>query len=84
MAIDYDILEKNSTQELMAKAENSAEAAGGLDGYAQAVLNVAGNVISVVAAIVTMGGLFVTSQAAGEVYCFPSSALLSAQCVCWW
>lgn len=66
MAMDYDILEKNSTQELMAKAENSAEAAEGLDGYAQAVLKVAGNVISVVAAIVTMSGLFVTSKAAGE------------------
>lgn len=66
MAMDYDILEKNSTQELRAKAESSAETAGGLDGYAQAVLKVAGNVISVVAAIVTMSGLFVTSKAAGE------------------
>lgn len=66
MAMDYDILEKNSTQELMAKAENNAEAAGGLDGYAQAVLRVAGNVISVVTAIVTMSGLFVISQTAGE------------------
>lgn len=65
MAMDYDILEKNSTQELMAKAENSVES-GGLDRYAHAVLNAAGNVISVVAAIVTMSGLFVTSQAAGE------------------
>lgn len=77
MAMDYDVLEKNSTQELMAKAENSAEAAGGLDGYARAVMNVAGNVISVVAAIVTMGGLFVTSQVAGEgiLFSFFSSPL---------
>lgn len=65
MAMDYDVLEKNSTQKLMAKAENSAEA-GELDGYAYEVLKVAGNVISVVAVIVTMSGLFVTSQAAGE------------------
>ncbi|MDE5746869.1 MAG: hypothetical protein K2I21_04760, partial [Acetatifactor sp.] len=77
MAMDYDILEKNSTQELMSKAENSAESAGGLDGYAQAVLQLAGNVISVAAAIVTMGGLFVTSQAAGEgiLFSFFSSPL---------
>lgn len=66
MAMDYDILEKNSTQELMTKAEKNTDAMGGLDGYAQAVLDVVGSLISIVGAIATMSGLFVISQAAGE------------------
>lgn len=80
MALDYEILERNSTQELMSKAEKNSDSMGGLDGYAEEVLNVAGNVISIISAIATMGGLFVISQAAGEgilftFFCSPLSTV---------
>lgn len=70
MEMDYDILEKNSTRELMSKAENNSDAMGGLAAYAQSVMEAAGSVISIISALVTMGSLFVTSQALGEGYLF--------------
>lgn len=66
MELDYDILEKNSTLELMAKAESGSDAMGGLADYAKNVVSAVGNVISVVFALATMGGLFQMSQVAGE------------------
>lgn len=82
MAMDFDILEKNSTQELMTKAEKNADAMGGLEGYAQAVLNVAGNVVSIVGAVAAVGDLLATSQKEGEglVFSFFQSPL-SALCL---
>lgn len=70
MEMDYDILEKNSTRELMSKAENNSDAMGGLAAYAQSVMEAAGSVISIISALVTMGSLFVTSRALGEGYLF--------------
>ncbi|MDE5588984.1 MAG: ABC transporter ATP-binding protein/permease, partial [Acetatifactor sp.] len=66
MALDYDILEKNDIRELMAKAENNVDAMGGLDGYTRAVLDIFGTAFSILGAVVTMGGLFITSRTAGE------------------
>ncbi len=66
MAMDFDILERNSTQELMTKAEKNADAMGGLEGYAQSVLDAAGNVVSIAGALTAMGSLLAVSQKEGQ------------------
>lgn len=82
MEMDYDILEKNSTQELMAKAENNSDAMGGLAEYAQSVMEAAGSVISIIGAFATMGSLFVISQVPGEGLLFSFfRSPLSAVCL---
>lgn len=57
MNLDYDILERNETQELIAKANGNAEIMGGLGGYLQQVVSLIGCAISCIAAIITMVGL---------------------------
>lgn len=66
MAMDFDILEKNSTLALMAKAENNTDVMGGLPGYVEEVVSAVGSVLSVVGAVAAMGGLFQTGQSAEE------------------
>lgn len=66
MQLDYEILERNSTMELISKADSNTDAMGGLGGYLQKVINLLGAVFSCVAALVTMSGLLTTSDTIGE------------------
>lgn len=75
MQLDYEILERNSTMELISKADSNADAMGGMGGYLQKVVNLLGAVLSCVAALATMSGLLMPSGTTGEgaLYCFLSS-----------
>ena len=66
MKLDYEILERNSTMELISKADSNTDAVGGLGGYLQKTVNLIGAVLSCVAALVTMSGLLITSEGTGE------------------
>ena len=57
MKFDYEILERNETQELIAKASGNTDAMGGIPGYLDKVKKLVGAIGSSVAAIVTMAGL---------------------------
>lgn len=66
MMLDYEILERNSTMELISKADSNSDALGGMGGYLQKVVNLMGSSLSCVAALATMSGLMVTSEEKGE------------------
>ena len=66
MTLDYEIMERNSTLELIAKADANTDAVGGMGGYLQKVINFFGAFFSCVAAIVTMMGLLKTSETTGQ------------------
>ncbi len=66
MTLDYEIMERNSTLELIAKADANTDAVGGMGGYLQKVLNFFGAFVSCVAAVVTMMGLLKTSETTGQ------------------
>lgn len=66
MTLDYEIMERNSTLELIAKADANTDAVGGMSGYLQKVINFFGAFFSCVAAIVTMMGLLKTSETTGQ------------------
>ena len=66
MKLDYEILERNSTMELISKADSNTDAVGGLGGYLQKTVNLLGAFLSCVAALMTMSGLLTTSEGAGE------------------
>lgn len=66
MSLDYDILERNSTQELIAMTDSNTDAMGGLSGYLQQVVSLFGCVISCIAAIATMAGLLKVYSGTGE------------------
>lgn len=66
MNLDYEILERNSTMELISKADSNTDALGGFGGYLQKTVNLFGAFFSCVAAIVTMSGLLFTSEGIGE------------------
>lgn len=66
MNLDYDILERNSTQELIAMTDSNTDAMGGLSGYLQQVVSLFGCVISCIAAIATMAGLLKVYSGTGE------------------
>lgn len=72
MELDYEILERNSTLELISKADSNSDASGGMGGYLRKTVNLLGSMISCIAALVTMGGLLTVSQTDGEgfVYAF--------------
>ena len=72
MELDYEILERNSTLELISKADSNSDASGGMGGYLRKTVNLLGSMISCIAALVTMGGLLTVSQTGGEgvVYSF--------------
>lgn len=66
MELDYEILERNSTMELISKADSNTDAVGGLGGYLQKTVNLFGAFLSCVAALTTMSGLLKTSEGMGE------------------
>ncbi len=72
MELDYEILERNSTLELISKADSNTDANGGMGGYLRKTVNLLGSMFSCIAALVTMGGLLTVSQTDGEgfVYAF--------------
>ena len=72
MELDYEILERNSTLELISKADSNTDAIGGMGGYLRKTVNLLGSMFSCIAALVTMGGLLTVSDSAGEgfVYSF--------------
>jgi len=77
MSLDYDILERNSTLELIAKADGNSDKMGGMGAYLQKSLNLLGAVISCIGAVITMAGLLRTSpyDCQGTVYRFFGSPL---------
>lgn len=77
MRMDYDILERNSTQELIAQADGNTDKQGGMGQYLRRTLDLFGVGGSCVGAIVTMAGLFIGTPAQGQgaVYGFFASPL---------
>lgn len=75
MRMDYDILERNSTQELIAQADGNTDKQGGMGQYLRRTLDLFGVGGSCVGAIVTMAGLFIGTPAQGQgiVYGFFAS-----------
>lgn len=66
MRLDYDILERNSTLDLIAEADGNCDKLGGLRGHLQKTLNLFGAVFSCIAAIITMAGLLTVTPYQGE------------------
>lgn len=60
--MDYDILERKTTMDLLAKAEEGVEAMGSLGGYSEVAISLITRLISIVAAILSLSGLFVSVQ----------------------
>lgn len=77
MRMDYDILERNSTLELIAQADGNTDKMGGMGEYLLATLDLFGAVLSCIGAVVTMAGLFLVTPYHGEgaVYGFFASPL---------
>lgn len=75
MHMDYDILERNSTLELIAQADGNTDKMGGMGEYLLRTLNLFGVGGSCIGAVVTMAGLFLITPAQGEgaVYAFFAS-----------
>lgn len=75
MGMDYDILERNSTQELIARADSNTDKQGGMFEYLMRSLDLIGSVISCIGAVAAMYGLFVNVPHHGEgaVYGFFAS-----------
>lgn len=65
MGLDYEILERNSTMELIAKADSNTDAVGGLGGYLQKTVHLMGAFLSCIVALVTMSGLLISSEGTG-------------------
>lgn len=66
MHMDYDILEKNSTLELIAQADANTDKMGGMGEYLMRTMDMFGAVFSCIGAVVTMAGLFIVVPSAGE------------------
>lgn len=75
MSLDYEVLERNSTLELIAQADGNTDKMGGMGEYLQKSLNLFGAVLSCIGAVAAMGGLFIASPYHGEgtVYGFFAS-----------
>lgn len=84
MALDYDILERNSTLELISRADGNTDKMGGLGTYLQKMLNLFGAVVSCIAAVITMAGLLKTTPCdrQGAVYRFFESPLSYVTLLC--
>ena len=84
MNIDYDILEKNSTLELIAQADSNTDKMGGMGEYLMRTLNLFGAVFSCIGAFVTMAGLFTVTPYPGEgmVYAFFASPISYVLLLC--
>lgn len=66
MSLDYDILERNSTLELIGQADGNTDKMGGMGGYLQELLNLFGAVFSCIAAVITMAGLLRVTPHSGQ------------------
>lgn len=66
MQLDYEILERNSTMELISKADSNTDAIGGLGGYLQKTVYLLGAFLSCIAALVTLCGILVTPEGTGD------------------
>lgn len=77
MHMDYDILERNSTLELIAQAGGNTDKMGGMGEYLIRTLDLFGAVFSCIGAVSAMAGLFIAPPAVGEgvVYGFFASPL---------
>lgn len=77
MRMDYDILERNSTLELIAQADGNTDKEGGMGEYLLRTLDLIGVGGSCIGAIATMAGLFIAAPVQGEgaVYGFFASPL---------
>lgn len=75
MSMDYDVLERNSTLELIARADSNADKMGGMLEYLMRSLDLIGSVFSCIGAVAAMYGLFVAAPYHGEgaVYRFFAS-----------
>lgn len=75
MSMDYDVLERNSTLELIARADSNADKMGGMLSYLSRSLDLIGSVFSCMGAVAAMYGLFVAAPYHGEgaVYRFFAS-----------
>lgn len=75
MSMDYDVLERNSTLELIARADGNADKMGGMLQYLMRSLDLIGSVFSCIGAVAAMYGLFVAAPYHGEgaVYRFFAS-----------
>lgn len=84
MCMDYDILEKNSTLELIAQADGNTDKMGGMGEYLIRTLDLFGAMLSCIGAVVTMAGLFIVTPAQGEgaVYGFFASPLSYVLLLC--
>ena len=81
MSLDYDILERNSTLNLIAQADGNTDKMGGLGGYLENSLNLFGAVFSCIAAIITMAGLLMVTPYQGEGAVFRFFASPISYCV---
>lgn len=81
MRLDYDILERNSTLELIAQADGNRGKMGGLGGYLDKSLNLCGAVFSCIAAVITMAGLLMVTPYQGEGAVFRFFASPISYCV---
>lgn len=77
MSMDYDILERNSTQELIAKADANTDKMRGMGEYLMRTMGLFGAVFSCIGSVATMYGLFVITPYHGEgvVYGFFASPI---------
>ncbi|MCM1187692.1 MAG: ABC transporter ATP-binding protein/permease [bacterium] len=66
MTMDYDILERNRIQELIAQADSNTDKLRGMGEYLTRTLDLIGAVISCVGAVAAMFGLFVAAPYHGE------------------
>lgn len=75
MNLDYDILERNRTLELIAQADGNTDKMGGMGEYLMRSLDLFGAVFSCIGAVAAMAGLFVAVPYHGEgaVYGFFAS-----------
>lgn len=75
MSMDYDVLERNSTLELIARADSNTDKQGGMFEYVMRSLELIGTVFSCIGAVAAMYGLFVAAPYHGEgaVYGFFAS-----------
>lgn len=75
MRMDYDILERNSTLELIAQADANTDKMGNMGNYLLRVLNLFGVSFSCIGAMAAMAGLFFTvpAQGKGAAYAFFAS-----------
>lgn len=73
--MDYDILERKSTLDIMAKAEDASDAMGGFPGYCSTLFSMLGSIVSLIATLITILGLTSTVPIAGKggLYSFMSS-----------